>query len=176
MHFELIIWAIVGVFILIFVTTGFLEKVYLNDYDLAPGGEPLADTPYFKAMNDGAKRLGFAPAGVYVQSRKSRIYQSRIALWVSPERDILLQVCGGKTAGVPIRRTILASIISSDQIIQTQDHPAAIDLSGLTDQRMLLNADLDELISCHRGSPLTQSKDGPFLLKLLFPIGAQFAA
>lgn len=145
----LVIWAIIGGFIVLFVTTALLEKIHLNDFVPAPGGEPLADTRYFNAMNDSAKHLGFIPAGVFVQNRGSRIHRAQVALWVSPERDILLQIGGGKTAGVPVKRTILYSILSSNQIIQTQDGAGTVDLSGLTDQRFILRADLDELLSCH---------------------------
>ena len=94
--------------------------------------------------------MGFTIAGVFIQARNSRIYQAQIALWVSPERDILLQIGGGKTAGVAIKRTILYSIVSTNNILQTQDDFSITDLSGLTDQKILVNADLDELLSCHR--------------------------
>jgi hypothetical protein len=145
----LFIWAIIGGFIVLFVTTALLEKVHLNDFVPAPDGEPLADTSYFTSMNNAAKQLGFIPAGVFVQNRDSRMYRGQVALWVSPERDILLQICGGKAAGVPIKRTILASILSSNQIIQTQDRASTIDLSGQTDQKLIMRADLDELLENH---------------------------
>lgn len=145
----LVISAIIGGFIVLFVTTALLEKIHLDDFIPAPDGEPLADSRYFTAMNDSAKHLGFIPAGVFVQNRSSRIHRAQVALWVSPERDILLQIGGGKTAGVPIKRTILYSILSTNQIIQTQDDAGTVDLSGLTDQRLILRADLDELLSCH---------------------------
>ena len=52
--------------------------------------------------------------------------------------------------GHTIRRTILYSVVSSDQILQTQDDFATIDLSGITNQQVLVHADLDELLSLHR--------------------------
>lgn len=146
----LIIWAVIGAWAVLFIMVCLLEKTHLDDFVPAPGGEPLPDTPYFTAMNDAAKRSDFTAAGIFVQSRSSRIYQAQTALWVSPEKDILLQICGGKTARVPIKRTVLWSVVSSNQIIQTQDQATAVDLSGLTDQRLLLRADLDELVSLHR--------------------------
>jgi len=149
MYLELIIWTIVGAFILLLVTTCLLEKLHIHDFVPAPSGEPVTDSSYFGAMNDAAKRLGFEAAGVFTQKRNSRIYQAHLALWVSPGRDILLQVCGGKTAGVFIKRTILSSIIEPEQIIQTQDDFGMADLSGLTHRKILVNADLDELLACH---------------------------
>jgi hypothetical protein len=149
MYLELIIWTIIGAFILLLVTTCLLEKLHIHDFVPAPGGEPSTDSSYFSAMNDAAKRLGFTAAGVFIQKRNSQVYQAQVALWLSPERDILLQVGGGKTAGVYIKRTILSSIIESEQIIQTQDDFGMADLSGLTRRKILVNADLDELLSCH---------------------------
>jgi len=157
MHLVFVTWAILfaflaiaGAFIVLFVIVCLLEKVHLDDFVPAPGGEALTDSPYFAAMNDAAKRLGFVPAGVLIQSRGSRIYQAQIALWVSPEGDILLQIAGGKTAGVTVKRTILYSVLSTNQILQTQDSASVVDLSGLTDHKLLVHADLDELLSCHR--------------------------
>jgi len=157
MHLVLIPWviglivlAIIGAFIVLFITVCLLEKIHINDFVPATGGEPLADTTYFNVMNDTAKRLGFTAAGVFTQSRSSRVYRAQVALWVSPEQNVLMQICGGKTAGVPIKRTILSSVLTSNQILQTQDNASTVDLSGLTDQKLLLNADLHELVSCHR--------------------------
>jgi hypothetical protein len=70
------IWVVIGGFVILFVTICLLEKIHLDDFVPAPDGEPLGDSPYFTAMNDAAKRLGFTPAGVYVQSRGSRMYQA----------------------------------------------------------------------------------------------------
>jgi hypothetical protein len=52
--------------------------------------------------------------------------------------------------GVPIKRTILYSVLSTNQILQTQDIASVVDLSGLTDQKLLMHADMDDLLSCHR--------------------------
>jgi hypothetical protein len=157
MHLVLIFWVVVGLFLVIvgafsvlFVMAARLEKLHLNDFIPKASGEPLADSPYFNAMNDAAKRLGFTAAGVFIQNLSSRTYRAHVALWVSPDQDILLQIAGGKTGGVPVQRTILVSVFSSNQIIQTQDRAAAADLSGFTDQQILIDADLDELCSCHR--------------------------
>lgn len=156
-HFVLISWAIlliilaiIGGFIALFIAVVLLEKIHINDFVPAPNGNPLPDTPYFTAMNDAARRFGFTAAGIFIQNRGSRLYRAQIALWVSPEQDTLLQICGGTTASVPVKRTMLASVLSSNQIIQTQDDAATVDLSGLTDQKILIRADLDELLSCHR--------------------------
>src|SRR5579864_4833634 len=98
MHLRTILlllpWVISGLFIILFVTTAFLEKGYLRDFLPATAGKPEEDSPYFKAMNEAAERLGFAPAGVFNQNRPSKIYRARVALWVSEDKHILVRVGG----------------------------------------------------------------------------------
>jgi hypothetical protein len=150
MYLELFILAGLGAFIVLFVSSAVLEKQHLHEFAPAPAGESGSDSAYFNAINMAAERLGFEAAGTVDQNRASRLYRARLALWVSPDREILLLVGGGKTAGVPIKRTILITVIDRDRIIQTQDDFAMADLSGLTDRKVVLNADLDELLSSHR--------------------------
>jgi hypothetical protein len=149
MFIELIIFGGIGAFILLFVLTALLERQQLNEFVPAPPGEPVTDSPYFEAMNAAATRLGFAAAGLLVQNRDSKLYQARIALWVSPDQTMLLQIGGGKTARFPIKRTILTSRVAPDHLLQTQDDFGMADLSGLTSCKILINADLDELVACH---------------------------
>ncbi len=149
MYLELIVWGILATFILVFLSTAFLEKQHLDDFVSDSASDTAADSAYFSEMNSAAKRLGFASAGVFAQKRTSKLYQARVALWVSPDGRILLLVGGGKTARVRIRRSTLISVIEPDQIIQTQDDFGMADLSGLTSRRVVLNADLDELLAAH---------------------------
>jgi hypothetical protein len=150
MYLEVIVLGVLGLFILVFVSTALIEKQPLDDFVPPSADAPTKDSAYFEAMNDAARRMGFAAAGVFVQARNSKLYQARLALWVSPHREILLQVGGGTTARVPIRRTIMTSVVEPNRIIQTQDDFGMADLSGLTDRKIVLNADLDELLACHR--------------------------
>jgi hypothetical protein len=149
MYLELIILLVLGTFILIFISTALLERQQLHDFVLAPTTEPTRDSSYFEAMNVAAGRLGFASAGVFVQNRASRMYQAQVAIWISPDRATLLRIGGGTTARVPIKRTILTSLVEPDRIIQTQDDFGIADLSGLTSRKIVLNADLDEMLACH---------------------------
>src|SRR2546426_11358121 len=103
MYLELIILAALGAFIIVFVSTAFLEKQRLHDFVPVSADEPTTDSSYFNAMNVAAARLGFRPAGVFVQKRASVLYQARMAVWVSSDQNILLLVGGGKTARVPIK-------------------------------------------------------------------------
>lgn len=149
MYIELIALILLGVFILVFVSTAFLEKQHIKDFIPSPVENGTPESPYFLAMNDFARRLGFTKAGVFVQNRGSRIYQARLALWISSDRQSLLRIGGGKTAGVPIKRSVLTSFVEPNRIIETSDDFGMADISGLTDFKVILNADLDELNLAH---------------------------
>ena len=145
MMFEFAILAVVAAFILLFVTTALLEKQLVHEYIPAPPEQACTGSPYFQAMNDAARRLGFEPAGVFVQSRGSRIYQARLMMWLSSDRQSLLRVVGGKTMGVNIRRTMFISFVEPDRVVETADEFGGADLSGLRDCAVLMNASLEEL-------------------------------
>ncbi len=150
MYFALTILLLLGAFIVLFVSTAFLEKQHIRDFVPAPPETSTGDSPYSIAMNEAARRLGFTPAGVYVQNRSSRVYQARVALWVSPDCQTLLRIGSGKTAGVPIKRSSLTSFVEPDCIVEVSDDFGMADLSGLTDRTVVLNAHLDELLARHK--------------------------
>lgn len=150
MYLELIIGGGICAFILLFVLTALLERQQLQEFVPAPPDKLEPDSPYFQAMNAAAARLGFSAAGVFAQNRTSKLYQARLALWVSADQTMLLQVYGGKTARLPLKRTILTSWTEPQRFLQTQDDFSMSDLSGLTSCKVVLNADLDELVASHR--------------------------
>ncbi len=150
MYLELILFVLLGLFILLFVSTAFLEKQRIHEFVPASPGQEPASSPYFVAMNAAARDLGFVPAGVFFQNRNSRVYQACIAIWVSATGETLLRVSGGKTAGVPIKRTMLISFVEPDRILETCDDFGMTDLSGLTERNLVLNGDLVELWDRHQ--------------------------
>src|SRR5712692_8579714 len=149
MYFELIILIVVGAFILLFVSTAFLERQRIKEFVPSSTEQVTTVSPYFVAMNEAAQRLGFITAGLFVQDRGSRVYQARVSLWVSPNRETLLRIAGGKTAGVSVKRTTLTSFVEPEHIVETSDNFSMADLSGLTDRKVVLNAHLDELLASH---------------------------
>jgi len=150
MYLLLFALGLAGIFIFFFVAVCLFERQPLCDFVPIPAGAVATDSPYFNEMNAAAARLGFTPAGVFTQNRNSAIYQARGAVWISPERQILLYIAGGKTAKVPIKRTILISVLEPKNIFQTQDEFGIADLSGLTHRKVILGAHMDELLASHR--------------------------
>ena len=162
MYIELIIVIVTGAFIVLFVSTTFLEKQYIQDFAPAISDRSSSNSSYFIAMNNEAMKLGFTPAGLFDQKRKSRIYQAHLALWISEDRQTLLRIAGGKTAGMPIKRSALTSFVEPNLIVETWDYFGMVDISGLTDRKIVLNAHLKELLAHHqnRVSAYSGTKQG----------------
>lgn len=135
---------------MLFVSTAFLEKQHIQDFVPATSARVVTDSPYFKAMNETAKRLDFTSAGDFVQNRSSPVYQACVSLWVSQDSQTLLRIAGGKTAGIPIRRSSLISFLEQGRIIETSDEFGMADLSDLTDRKVILNGGLNELVAGHQ--------------------------
>jgi hypothetical protein len=149
-YIQLAVCFVLGAFILLFVSTAWLERQRIHEFVPAPTEEAAGGSPYFVAMNEAAERLGFNFAGVFVQARGSRVYQARLALWISADGQTLLRIGGGKTAGMQIRRTTLTSLVEPCRIVETTDECGMADLTGLTDRQLVLNAHLDELLARHQ--------------------------
>jgi len=171
MYLDLILLVLLGLFILFFVSVAFLEKQRIQDFVRASPGQEPTKSAYFDAMNAAARDLGFVPAGLFFQNRSSRVYQACIALWVSPTGETLLRIAGGKTAGVPIKRTTLISLVEPNRILETSDNFGMSDLSGLTERKLVLNGDVIELWDRHREGLIANT--GP---KRIFPAAEALAA
>lgn len=127
----------------------------LEKHPVAPFGPAdfasLPDpSPYFQAMNEFARQKGFIFVGAQSQKRKSGTYQCYLALWISPDGKTLVRISGGKTAKVAERRTFLVTCLQDNHIIESVDYYGSYELSGVTDRKLLLNANLDELCEFHQ--------------------------
>lgn len=149
-YIELAVFLLLAFFVVLFVSTAWLERQRIRDFVPAPPGEAPAGSPYFMAMNEAAGRLGFNFAGLFVQNRTSRVYLARLTLWVSADGQTLLRIVGGKTAGMQVRRTTLTSFVEPCRLLETTDEFGMADLSGFTDRKLVLNAHLDELLARHQ--------------------------
>ena len=149
-YIELAVALLIVSFIVLLISTAWLERQRIRDFVPAPPETIIGGSPYFVAVNEAAGRLGFLFAGLFVQDRASRIYQARLALWISADGLTLVRIAGGKTAGANIKRTMLTSIVEPNRILETSDEFSASDLSGLTDRKLVLNAHLDELFARHQ--------------------------
>src|SRR5262245_52062121 len=127
-YIELAVALVLASFVVLFVSTAWLERQRIREFVPAPAGEATAGFPYFVAMNEAAGRLGFNFAGLFVQDRASRVYQCHLALWTSADGQALLRIVGGKTAGMQVRRTTLTSFVEPCRILETTDEFGTADL------------------------------------------------
>lgn len=150
--------AIAGFFVFVFLSlllVGCLEKQRIRDFALAPPETLPPASPYFRAMNEAARALGYQPGEVAGQNRNSSTYRCCLALWLSPDQRSLLCIGGGKLARFNYKRTIIFSRLANDRILKTLDECGSEDLSGTCDVELLLNAHLPELHAFHQQRLLT---------------------
>jgi hypothetical protein len=151
---------IAAFFILVFtslLTVGLLEKQRIRDFVPVPPESLPPASPYFKAMNDAARQLGYQPGEVVGQARNSRAYRCCLAFWLSADQKSLLCIGGGKLAVVDYKRTLVLSKLENGRILVTTDECGMEDFSGTRDLELLLNAHLPELHALHQRRLLAAS-------------------
>jgi hypothetical protein len=108
-------------------------------------------TDYFRATNLTAERSGFTLLGAFRDGR-GKLYRTRYNFWLSPDRLVLAVVGTGALAGIPLTGTWLYTRLRDGHGLVTLDELKGwdSDLSGLTLQEVVTNADFAELLARHR--------------------------
>jgi len=140
--------AMVAFFFLTILVVGCLEKQRIHDFEPTEADVEKVPSPYFQAMNEAARRMGFQLEGVFAQARQSKTYQCCLAFWLPEDRKTLLCVGGGKLARMNYRKTLLISRLG-EKVLVTMDEFGSTDLSGTREIEVLMNADLPELNTRH---------------------------
>lgn len=125
------------------------EKYIFSKYIKVNENEILNPTKYFKTMNELAKQSNFINCGWYKDIRGG-IYAITLSMWMNNNLDTLIIIGGGKILKKDYKKSMCVSFCNNEKIIVTYDECGSIDLSGLLDIELLLNADLEELISKHQ--------------------------
>jgi len=153
---PLLILAIIALFLLIMgglfvalLITCCCEKQRVRDFVPATPDILPPSSPYFQAMNDAARGLGFQHAGLFAQDRHSSNYRCCLSLWLSPDQKSILCIGGGKVARIDYKRTMLISKLAGEKSLVSMDAFGSEDLSGTRDIQVLMNADLAELKGFH---------------------------
>jgi len=122
-----------------------------NPYSPPGSDDPLPATEYTEFTNRNALRSGFTPLGSFYHA-KTKLYRVRYNAWLSPDRVVLAWVGGGTVASILLNATWLFTRLRDGRCLLTIDDPKAgdSDLSGLTDQAVVRNADFEELLAKHR--------------------------
>jgi hypothetical protein len=160
-EFIWLLWLIIPAgFFALFFCIAYFEKHPLKQLVAVDMDRLTEPSPYFLAVNESARQLGFHFAGACKQDRGSRTYQAYLCFWLSPDRTILAQIEGGKTLGIAIRRTRLLSCLADGGLLETTDEFGTKDLSGLTAKEMVVNARFEELYARHT-TRLAEGSAGP---------------
>jgi hypothetical protein len=129
------------------------EKRYVRNYALLDTGGKLRSPhdpgphPYMDSVNEEAGQMGFEFGGIYVRATKGAA-KFRVAVWRSPERDILVRVTIVKAGPLQQKLTTLVSQVGSRYLI-TADDFSEDDISGMLDYEVRLNAHFPELLKLH---------------------------
>lgn len=151
-YLAIFFWILLAVILLIpvsIILSARLEKQMIHSFEPCKESDLPPPSRYTQAMNAGAARLGFLPCG-WFRSTRGGICQVTATTWLSPDLLILVVVGGGKMMWSPFKTTCLYSKSTEGLILFTCDELGQLDISGITDKQILLNADLSELVDLHR--------------------------
>jgi hypothetical protein len=144
-------WWIVlpALFFLSLLFVSLLEKQPVNEYRLSDTGPPTTPSPYFSIMNKQALDGGLRFCGHFIQAQRGALYRGYFAFWLSEDRKTLVRIAGGKIAGMPLKKTIVSSWSEDGVGIETADEFGGNDIGGIADRKVVVNADLIELLQVH---------------------------
>jgi hypothetical protein len=152
------ILAVLGVFLAIqvpFVLLTFIVALRETHrravYVRVEEAEALPSNAYMDLTNAMAEKQGFSYLGV-CRAGNDKLYRIRYDTWISPDRDVFAVVGAGRMAAIPSQATILTSKLTDGRVLITVDNPGAMggDSSGMTEWKVLTNADFPELLAKHR--------------------------
>lgn len=107
-------------------------------------------TEYVAEKNHFAETLGLSQLGEFRDGR-GKHHRIRYDFWLSPERDILAVIGGGKLGPLSLRGMALFTHLHNGRALATVNSPAfEVDLSGMEDQAYVGRAELDKLLHFHR--------------------------
>jgi hypothetical protein len=112
---------------------------------------PLEITEYAIALNRELDGRGLRHLGRFFNGQ-GKLYKLSYDFWLAPDRMVLVLVGGGTLAGIPLQATWLFTRLLDGRCLVTLDEPKGQDSdpAGLTDQKILANADFAELMALHR--------------------------
>jgi len=112
--------------------------------------EALPTNAYMDLNNAAAGALGFEYLGA-CRAGNTRIYKVRYDTWVSSDRRVFAVVGAGRVSVIPHQAVWLTSKLTDGRVLITVDQPGAMggDLSGMTEWKVVQNADFAELLAGH---------------------------
>jgi hypothetical protein len=124
------------------------ERQKIRQFAPVPPDDEPTPSLYVQTMQNGATVSGYEPQGVFVMKRGMRDVCAW--LYLSPERDTLAQVGGGKIASMEYKKTVLFSRLADGRILASADNAGEGDISGTIAFRFLTDANFPELVGFHQ--------------------------
>ena len=95
---------VVASFFILMFFAALLEKHPLARFTPADFAELPEPSPYFLAVNESARKLGFEFLGAYKQKRQTAVYGAYFAAWLSPDNKTVLRIVGGGLGWLSVER------------------------------------------------------------------------
>lgn len=143
--------ALVAAFVVIVLTISLWERLYMaGDVEPASVPYPFPVSQYWVSTRQDALRLEWQHAGDFVTRKDTSAVKGLQSLFVSPDGLVLAAIIAGSAAVGKIKKTVLRSKLADGRILESSDTTGLRDLSGVTEQLILLNAGMDELVGFHQ--------------------------
>ena len=138
-------------FLLLTFFVALREKHKKRVYVRVDESEALPTNAYMDITNAMAKQHSFQYEGA-CRAGNTAIYKIRYDSWVSPDRQVFAVVGAGSMVGIPFKATWLTSKFVDGRVFVTVDYSGAMssDLSGMTESKLVANADFSEMLAKHR--------------------------
>lgn len=141
--------ALLGGFFLLVVGAALWEKRHVVAYSVPEPGQELPPTIYSQQANAIAAQLGFQHYGTFHHGQGG-IYRVRYDFWISPDRLIILDVGGGKVAGMSADAVWFTTPLSDGRYLVTTDFQGEADLSGLQELEIQRDSGVVFIADRHR--------------------------
>lgn len=146
----LVVLAIVLLFLTFFIATCLWEKQYLaGDVEPAQPPFPYTPIPYWVKTREEAARIGLWFAGDFATCKGAGVVRGLETFFFSADHVTLVSILAASTAGAKLKKTVLRTRLENGRILESTDNPMTRDVTRVIENRVLLNAGIEELMSFH---------------------------
>lgn len=150
LYIALGVIALAGAFFIFFFVICLWEKQYLaGDVEPAQQPFPYPPLPYWVKTREEAARLGYWFAGDYATRKTASVVRGLECYFFTADHRTLINIVGASIAGAKTKKTALRTRLENGKIIESTDCPVARDVTRVIENRVLLNAGLEELMGFH---------------------------
>ena len=135
--------------VVVLATIAWWEKRHVRCFRPINEKEQAEIPRYIEAMNQTAGELDFVWDGYFVRSTEG-VLRTVWSVFRSPDKSILIIIGQATIGGLRQKLSMIFSKLHDGKYLITTDDAGEPDISGRTERQLRLNADLWELVDCHR--------------------------